>query len=211
MEEQKQPPTEIVKDIRQMMQRSSRFISLSGLSGIAAGAWALVGTRFARRMLDYESTNGSTPPENPNYLLTPLSLQLIGLAILTFLAAFLSAFFLTWRKTKKEGVPLWDHTTKKLFWSMVIPMGVGALFILGMVYQGEWRFITQACLLFYGLALVSASKYTLREIKYLGYSQLLIGLLNVVFVQYGLIFWALGFGIMHIVYGSIMWWRYEKG
>ena len=43
-----------LRDIQRIMQRSSRFISLSGLSGIAAGVWALVGAIFAHKWIqDY--------------------------------------------------------------------------------------------------------------------------------------------------------------
>jgi hypothetical protein len=210
MEERNQPPLETLKDIKNIMERSSRFISLSGLSGIAAGICGLAGARFARRMLDSHNGGFETPRDISGYLFTPLSLQLIGLALVTFIAAFLSAFLLTWRKAKKEGIPIWDHTSKRLFWNMILPIVAGGLFILGMAQYGEWRFITAACLLFYGLALVNASKYTLIEVRYLGYCEVLLGLINMLFIEYGLIFWAAGFGVLHIIYGTIMWWKYER-
>jgi hypothetical protein len=70
--------------------------------------------------------------------------------------------------------------------------------------------IPPACLIFYGLALVNASKYTLGEVRYLGYGQLILGVINIWLPEYGLYFWAAGFGVLHIVYGLVMWYRYEK-
>ena len=78
------------------------------------------------------------------------------------------------------------------------------------VADDEWRFVAPACLIFYGLALVNASKYTLTDIRYLGYCEIILGLVNVVFIGYGLYFWAAGFGLLHIVYGTAMWWKYER-
>ena len=211
MEEKSQTPREIVKDIKQLMERSSRFISLSGLSGIAAGICALAGAVVACVMLDgmqgrinYSgnfrlSTSGDT-----------LTLKLLGLAAATFALAFISAFYLTWRKAKKDNLPVWDHTSRRLFWNMVIPIVAGGLFILGMLQYGDWRFVAPCSLIFYGLALVNASKYTLTDIRYLGYCEIVLGLINMQFIGYGLYFWAAGFGVLHIIYGAIMWRKYER-
>ena len=84
------------------------------------------------------------------------------------------------------------------------------MFILAMLQYDEWRFVSSACLIFYGIALVNASKYTLRDVKWLGVLQIVLGLINTQFIGYGLYFWTAGFGILHIVYGIIMWWKYER-
>jgi hypothetical protein len=210
MEEKNQQPAETLKDIRQIMERSSRFISLSGLSGIAAGICALTGAWIASGMLN--SGGGRTVLNNSFHtdMLDALSLQLLGLAAVTFAVAFMAAFYLTWRKAKKHKLPVWDHTSRRLLWNMIIPMVTGGLFILGMLYYNEWRFIGPSCLIFYGLALVNASKYTLSDIRNLGYCEIILGLVNMLFIGYGLYFWAAGFGILHIFYGVIMWSKYER-
>jgi hypothetical protein len=93
---------------------------------------------------------------------------------------------------------------------MVIPLTVGAIFIVRMMQLGEFELVAPACLIFYGLALVNASKYTLGEIRYLGYGQLALGIMNLWNIGYGLYFWAMGFGVLHIIYGIWMWYKYEK-
>ncbi len=200
-----------IHDIRQIMERSSRFISLSGLSGIAAGLCALAGAAIARYVLfkDYYGTYEERGIFNGDDF-SRLKLQLILLAGGVFVAAFLSAFYFTWRKSSKEGLSLWNHSSRRLFWNMIIPLVAGGLFILGMLSYDEWRFVAPACLIFYGLALINASKYTLTDIRYLGYCEIVLGLLNMQWLGKGLYFWAIGFGVMHIVYGIIMWWKYEK-
>jgi len=210
MEEKNQKPDETLKDIKQILERSSRFISLSGLSGIAAGICALAGSWVAGEMLYSGGGRINITESFRTDILDRWSIPLISLAAATFAVAFISAFYLTWRKAKKHNLPVWDHTSRRLFWNMVIPMAAGGFFILGMLYYNEWRFVAPACLLFYGLALVNASKYTLSDIRYLGYCEIVLGLISMFFIGYGLYFWAAGFGVLHIFYGTIMWFKYER-
>ena len=213
MSEQNQPTDSVkdLRDIRQMMERSSRFISLSGFSGIAAGLWALIGAAIAKYVVfaDYYALY-----DDRGYFIGPefakLKMQVIILAAAVFGAAFLSSFYFTWRKSNQQGHSLWSAASKRLFWNMAIPLAVGGLFILGMLQHNEWRFVAPSCLVFYGLALVNASKYTLTDIRYLGYCEIILGLINMQWIGFGLFFWAIGFGVLHIVYGILMWWKYER-
>lgn len=199
-----------LKDIRRMMERSSRFISLSGLSGIAAGTFALAGAWIGRNILKdyYGSYNSRGIFSGDDF--SGLKIKLLVLAAGVFVAAFVSSFYFTWRRTKKQGLPIWDHTSKRLFLNIMIPLIAGAAFILGMLRFDEWRFVAPSCLIFYGLALINASKYTLTDVRYLGYCEIILGLVNMFFIGNGLYFWAAGFGILHIIYGTIMWVKYER-
>jgi hypothetical protein len=199
-----------LKDIRKMMQRSSRFISLSGLSGIAAGTWAFIGAYFAHDWLtgfygDYDEYRRSS---GPSFQQLKLNLFLLAAAVLAL--ALVSAFYFTWRRAGKNNIPMWDHSMKLLTINLLIPLLTGGLFILAMLQQNDWHLIAPACLIFYGLALVNGSKYTLSDIRYLGFLEIILGLLNTQFPRSGLLFWALGFGVLHIIYGFVMWWKYER-
>ncbi|HUC81892.1 MAG TPA: hypothetical protein VMR70_13305 [Flavisolibacter sp.] len=200
---------EALQDIRQMMQRSSRFISLSGLSGIAAGICGLAGSYGAHLLIQ-----NHVKPYRDVYAsrgtLNDLDISLFLLALATFTLAVLSAFYFTWRKTKKDRVALWNHTSLQLAWNMILPLVAGGLFILALLQNGIWMFIVPGCLVFYGLALVNASKYTLSDIRYLGISEIILGLIATQFTNRGLVFWAIGFGVLHIVYGFLMWNKYER-
>jgi hypothetical protein len=193
-----------------MMQRSSRFISLSGLSGIAAGFWALVGAYFAFDWVAdyYHHYNQSGGFSGPTFQRLKFNLVLLAGAVLGL--ALISAFYFTWRKTKEDNVPLWNHTSRQLTLNMMIPLVAGGLFLLTMLQHNLWQFVAPGCLLFYGLALVNGSKYTLSDIRYLGISEIVLGLIATQFLGYGIHFWAFGFGVLHIVYGFIMWWKNER-
>jgi hypothetical protein len=111
----------------------------------------------------------------------------------------------------KQNHHRWDLTARKLLWNLLLPLIAGGLFVLAMLQYDEWHFVAPACLVFYGLALVNGSKYTLSDVRYLGYSEIILGLISTQFIDLGLYFWGIGFGILHIIYGAIMWWKYERG
>lgn len=213
------PPLEALQDIKKMMERSSRFISLSGWSGVSAGICALLGAWAARyRIHEYIHFRHTDRAEeyhygevgSLSYESNSLVQDLVLIAAITFIAAFVSAFLFTWARSRRNGTPLWDRTVQRLAWNTILPMVVGGLVILKAMQLGYYELVAPGCLIFYGLALVNASKYTLGEIRYMGYGQLILGIINMWVPGDGLYFWAAGFGILHIVYGALMWWKYER-
>ena len=204
-----------LQHIKKMMERSSRFISLSGLSGISAGLCALIGAWvahpyvFGQKNLFFKDEVDFIRGVNNDYNLI-LNSPLFYIAAITFMAALISAFFFTYLKSKKDGTALWGNTSKRLMINVAIPVAVGGLFLFKMLHYGTFGLVAPGCLIFYGLGLINASKYTLDEIRYLGYVQLILGIINLWFVGYGLYFWAMGFGVMHIAYGIYMWQKYER-
>ncbi|MBS1668002.1 MAG: hypothetical protein JST58_11555 [Bacteroidetes bacterium] len=201
---------ETLQDIRRMMDRSSRFISLSGLSGVSAGMFALVGAYLAHQWIGgyYQRYNNRDGFANNDF--HELKWKLAILAAVVLAGAILSAFYFTWRKASLHQLSMWDHSSKKLLINLLIPLLTGGLFVLGLLYHDEWLFVAPACLVFYGLSLVNASKYTLTDIRYMGLFEILLGLINMFYVGYSLYFWAIGFGLLHIIYGLIMWWKYDR-
>lgn len=200
---------EAIQDIRKMMQRSSRFISLSGLSGIAAGIWGLAGAFLAYTWInDYYDAYSNEGYSGTSFIELKSKLFMLAAAVLGL--SLLSAFYFTWRKSERDQVPLWNHTSRLMAVNLMIPLVTGGIFILTMLQYNEWRFVAPASLIFYGLALVNGGKYTLSEIRYLGMTEIVLGLINTQFIHTGLYFWAVGFGVLHILYGFAMWWKYER-
>ena len=200
---------ETLQDIKRMMERSSRFISLSGLSGVSAGAFAIIGAFIAHNWIRQyiAAMPGEAFPAEARDI---FELKMLGLAIAVLIAALLSSTWFTWRKARKSQLPIWDHASKKLAINMAIPLAAGGFFAMGLLDHGGWNFIAPACLVFYGLALVNASKYTLTDIRYLGFLEIALGCIGMYFPHEGLYFWTTGFGLLHIIYGLIMWWKYER-
>lgn len=209
-----------LQHIKQMMERSSRFISLSGLSGIAAGLWALGGAYFANGVI-VNSKGREVGVENSNLYDTArggntisvidfMGSKLFIIATITLIGAFVSSFFFTWLRSKKTNTPLWGATSKRLFLNVAIPMCAGGVYLFKLIENGTYGFIAPGCLIFYGLALVNASKFTLGEVRYLGYLQIILGICNLWSIGSGIYFWAIGFGVLHIIYGVYMWNKYER-
>lgn len=193
--------------IRSMMERSSRFISLSGLSGVGAGLSALIGGAYVYMRLknlgvDYLTT------ENRNYDLDLVIEFLIVSLLVLFFALSFGAYF-TIRKSKKNDLPIWTSSTKNLLINLAIPLAVGGIFCLSLFMHHLVAFIAPCTLLFYGLALVNAEKYTFSDIKYLGYLQIVLGLISSFYLGKGLLFWIIGFGVLHILYGIILFKKYK--
>ena len=203
---------ETLQDIKRIMERSSRFISLSGLSGVSAGICALVGAWVAHGWIAeyYGGSNFISRFFNLHERANELKWKLIELAAAVLIAAITTATLMTWRKARKSKLPIWDHASRRLVINMLIPLITGGFFVLGLLYRSDWEYVAPSCLIFYGLALVNASKYTLTDIRYLGLLEIALGCVCMYYPHDGLYFWAGGFGVLHIVYGLIMWWKYEK-
>lgn len=202
-------------DIKQMMERSSRFISLSGLSGVSAGICALIGAWLSAAVIESNryalfDLKASIADAEAMLYGDILNSRLFQIAVVTFMAAALSAFIFTYRRSKKTNVPIWGTTARRLLVNVTIPMVAGGIFLLVLIKHGVMGFVAPGCLIFYGLGVLNASKYTLPETKYLGYCEMLLGLINLFFLGEGLYFWATGFGVLHIIYGVLMWWKYER-
>ena len=192
-----------ISEIKNLMNKSSKFISLSGLSGILAGIYALIGAVFAYWLVA-QSENGILILDEKVFRFIIIDLILVGVFSIG------TAIYLTTKKAKKNNQKIWDSLTQRLLTSFIVPLLAGGLYILIILNQQRYGQTAALMLLFYGLALLSASKYTLGDVKYLGYTQIIIGLICAFFPGYGFWFWVLGFGIMHIVYGTVMYFKYDK-
>jgi hypothetical protein len=197
-----------ISDIRSMMERSSRFISLSGLSGIFAGTFALIGAFVAHQFLLKNAVEGKLQSLGVD---SPIVQFLLLDAFLVLVLSLGFSIYFTAKQTQKKGLKLWDNTSKRLLSSMLVPLATGGLFCIILLFNAS-QLISSATLVFYGLALVSASKHTFDNVKYLGFVQIALGLACgwVHYWPYSLLFWAMGFGVCHIVYGIVMY-RQQKG
>ena len=199
---------EDIASIRSMMERTVKFISLSGLSGVLAGVYALGGTAAAYYAVHYPVS----PFRQRIYTIqTPEALlKLILIASAVLVASIATGLWLSNKKAKKHGLTLWNSASKQLVTNMLIPLVSGGIFILIILYTGHFGLAAPACLVFYGIALIQGSSNTVDEVRYLGFSEIILGLIAAMIPGYGLVFWGIGFGILHIVYGAIMHNKYDK-
>jgi hypothetical protein len=194
-----------IASIRQLMERSVKFLSLSGLSGILAGVYALIGASVVYVLFQYplapwqyryESIKDSIP-------------LLIFIALVVLIASLVTGYLLASKKASRLGVKFWDSTTQRLIVNLVIPLATGGVFITALLLNGHYGVAAPATLIFYGLALINASPNLYDEIRYLGYCEIALGIIASFLPGFGLLFWAIGFGVMHIVYGALMYKKYD--
>lgn len=201
-----------IDEIRNLMERSSRFISLSGLSGISAGIIALAGAIFAFFYLNFDiryfDIDRYFAEKYHHIYRREIIILLVDAAIVLFLA-IASAIFFTTRRARRKGLKVWTQTTRLMLYNVAVPLIAGGIFCIILLDYKLVFLVAPSTLLFYGLALLNGSKYTLPEIQWLGISEIILGLISFVFPGYAIIFWAVGFGLLHIIYGSVMYFRYE--
>lgn len=197
-----------IQDIKQMMSKSSQFLSLSGISGILAGIYALIGAWMAYKTIYFDT---STMGAYKNLVISEEAvIRLLVIATTVAVLSLATGIVLSIRKAKINNETFWNSTARRLVINFLIPLATGGFFILFLIEKEMLGLIAPLTLIFYGLACVNASKYTLGGVRYLGITFILLGLLSTWFLGYGLLFWALGFGVCHILYGAIMYFKYEK-
>ncbi|MFM2213522.1 MAG: hypothetical protein RL427_785 [Bacteroidota bacterium] len=197
-----------ITEIKNMMDRSSRFISLSGLSGVLAGIYCLIGAVLAYTTLYTDASSMG------NYSVVIVSQEkverLFIIALTVIVLSLITGISFSMRKAKKSNESLWNSSSRRLVINFAIPLFTGGFFILFLIEKEILGLVAPLTLLFYGLACVNASKYTLGDVRYLGITLIILGLLSTWFLGYGLLFWALGFGVCHILYGGIMYFKYDR-
>lgn len=197
--------------IRSLMDKSSRFISLSGFSGIFVGIYALIGAGIAYFKFGYRDDLGfynerTAHSFEPNKLFP----FIIADATIVLILSLITAWYFTNRRAKKNNVKLFNKPGLKLISNLFIPLVTGGLFCLILLSQHLLFLIAPSMLIFYGLALINGSKFTLDEIRYLGFMEIALGLIAAANPKFGLLSWCIGFGILHILYGAFMWNKYER-
>ena len=189
--------SEDIKTIKRIMEESSRFLSLSGLSGIFAGILAFLGG-FAVHFLRLRTQDISL-----------LKYEVVAVALIVLILALAGSFYFSIRKARSKGQKIWTPVSRRLLLNLFIPLISGGFFILILYFENHWKLIVPAMLIFYGLSLVSAGKFTYSEVFYLGLAELITGFLAAIFQESFILFWVLGFGFLHIVYGLIMYRKYQ--
>jgi len=198
--------------IRNLMERSSKFISLSGLSGVLAGVYALVGAALAYSMLYRGQSRIYAVPDESGFALLndAIIVELLLIAAAVLVLSVGTGIYLSYKKAKRKGQPLFGKVSQDLLFNMAIPLLAGGGLMLILLYRGYFGIVAPASLIFYGLALIGASNFTFTDVKFLGLCEVALGVLAACLPGYGLVFWALGFGVLHIVYGSVMYFKYDR-
>jgi hypothetical protein len=196
-----------ISSIRNIMERSTKFISLSGLSGVMAGVYALIGAGLGYKLLYMDTDYGNYTQHREYNKFLSAEILLIAMAVLVLSIA--TGLVLTIRKARRRNQSVWSPSSRAMLISGGLPLFTGGAFALILLQQQQYGLIAGICLVFYGLALVAASQHTYGDVKWLGMLDIVLGLMAVAIPGYGLAFWAVGFGVLHIIYGTVMHFKYD--
>lgn len=207
MEENRTAAQEL-QHIRSIMEKSSTFLSLSGLSGVVIGILALIASfvlsSFFHTWFPGKAVLASFFQDRGLVLF--FCVFMAGLLLL----ALFTAFLFTLLKARRKNHAFGDGVSIRFAVQLFIPLAAGGAFIAAILYQGLGTLILPAMLMFYGLALINAAKYTLHDIGILGVFELILGAAAAFWTEGALLLWTGGFGLMTFIYGIIMYVKYEK-
>ncbi len=187
-----------IKHIRSMMERSSKFLSISGLSGVLAGTFAIIGAVAAHFVLEGKLIITNSP-----------LYDLVLIALLVLVSAISAGLILSAKKAKQSNSKLWQPITLQIAKDFCVPLIVGGVLCIILISKHISFMVAPSMLIFYGLGLIAAGQRTYRDVKMLGACEILLGLAAAIIVGYDLLFWGIGFGILHIVYGIVMYYKYD--
>ena len=185
---------ESVNEIKELMEKSSKFISISGLAAIMAGVYALAGTYIATCLVTPDTT-----------LIVALKLM-----IMVAILVLVTAGILSYNKSKKLRQKFFSKLTYRALWNFSLPMLTGGALCISLLLHGYYDILSSVMLLFYGLTLVNVSKFTYANIAWLGYAFICLGVIDSFWEGHALLFWTIGFGGFHILYGILFYLHYER-
>ncbi len=202
-----QNPHDSIAEIRKMMENSTRFLSLSGFSGVVIGIYSMVAVFLFAHQHNFDFTHFDI---DSNLWFDPgFTKSALVYAVLLFAASLATSLLFSLRKSRKNKLPILSSVTRKLAFNFFTPLIVGVLICLYFL-PNYGELILPFSLIFYGFALLFASHYTFNTLKYFGLCQLVLGILALYLPALQLVFWSLGFGALHIVYGLFMYLKFEK-
>ena len=189
-----------LNDIKEMMERSSKFKAISGLSIIIVGILASLVSAYIYFFLGDYSIN--TPAKWRTTFIIAICLLVVAIA---------TVFVMSYIKAKRHSLRFtFDTTMRRLLLNFFVPMVAGGLLCIALLTQQHYGLVSSITLIFYGLALINSSYFSYHELRYLGYTELALGLIDCFMVDYALLTWFLGFGVLHIIFGIIFMLKYGR-
>lgn len=187
---------ENLRVIRELMERSTRYTTFSGYSGVLAGTASITGCIIT--WLLQQGPSGLYPARVP-FLLT---------WSLVVLFAIGADYLLTKRHAARVGKHILSRLGQQMAFASLPGLGTGALLTLLLVRHHLLNEVYPLWMLCYGIAICAVGLFSQREVKYLGALFLCAGALTLVLIQgqpgWGLPMMALSFGGFHIVWGVLM-------
>jgi hypothetical protein len=190
-----------IAEMRSIMERSTKFLSLSGVAVVLIGVYALVAVYIAYQVIGYDPRE-ATSPDMIN--------KLLGFGAIVMAVSVITVIFLSRQKAIRRNEKFWNPTFRRLLVHALTPLLTGGILILIFIAKDLPAFIIPLSLVFYGLMLYTAGKFTFPEFQAIGLVEIALGLFSAYYTPYSLGSWAIGFGLVHIGLGLYLYFRYER-
>ena len=171
--------------IRSTMERATSFTAVPGWGGVAMGATALVAAAIA-------PLQGSPDGWLRVWLVEALVAGAIG------------SYAMARKARRSEGAAL-SRPTRRFLLSYAPPILVGALLTFVLHREGLFRVLPGLWLMLYGTGVVTGGAFSVRVVPVMGLCFMAVGAVALVApASWGDPALALGFGVLHIIFGVII-------
>ena len=179
-QDERQQAQEALAYIRQTMESASSFTALSGWGLVAVGVVGLAAAGVAWR---------SGVPER-------LSAWLPAAVLGVLCSGIANA-----AKARRLEMPLWTGSLRKVAWVMAPALAAGALMTWALDQAGVRYLMPGMWLALYGAGVTAGGTFSIRAVRWMGIALLLLGALAFVDPRQAIVYLALGFGVLHILFG----------
>lgn len=184
-----QQAAESLRFIHATMERAAGFSAVPGWGGVMMGLTALLAAGVAHPLR-----------------FTEMWLKVWLAAAVVATAIGLAAIVL---KARRSGMPLAGPAGRKFALALSPAIGAGAILTFVLYRNGSIRDLPGCWLLLYGTAVTSGGALSVRVVPMLGLSLMALGVAALAApAVWGDAFLALGFGVLHIVFGIVIARRY---
>ena len=180
---------ENLRVIRALMERSTKFSTFSGLSGVCAGMASIIGCIITRL---YIPDPGAFP------------VQFLALWSTVIVIAVGADYLLMKRRAAQVGKRVLSRLGKQMVIASVPGLGTGAIVTFYLLQHHLLGSVYPFWMLAYGLAVSATGLFSQREVSLLGVAFLIAGAACLFATGIGLPMMAVTFGGFHIVYGLAM-------
>jgi hypothetical protein len=185
--EDREQAKETLAYIRRTMESASSFTAVSG--------WGLVGVGAVGLAAAWIASRGGDPANLRVWV--PAAVVSVAIAVVSNIS-----------KAKRTDVPIWSGAIRRLVWVMAPALAAGAMLTVVLARDGAGYLLPGMWLALYGAGVAAGGEFSIRGIRWMGVSFLVLGAAALLRPDLGLAIMAAGFGGLHILVGLDIVWRH---
>jgi hypothetical protein len=166
--------------IRRTMESASSFTAVSG--------WGLITVGFVGLAASWIAWRNPHPADLRIWL--PTAAVCIVVAAVSNIA-----------KARRTAVPIWSGAIRRLVWVIAPALAAGAVLTAALTLNEAFHLLPGMWLALYGAGVTAGAEFSIRAIRWMGVSLLILGAIALLHPMWGLVLMACGFGGLHLLIG----------